>query len=330
MFYNIIKAPVVIKTGCNIIANIDKILDQAHLSYHNKILVTQDNLLSIYGDQLSQNTFTTVLTCQGGNLAEAHELIEKLKGSDCLVFAFGGGSILDLVKYCATKCDLPCITVPSTLSNDAVCSCVARLTENGKKKSFRVEPPTGIIVDLEVVKQSPRELILAGVGDVITNLSATQDWKLSHKKTGESINELAYMLAKEAATPLLEYSESDIYSDEFLMDLTNGVITSGLSMMISGNTRGTSGSEHLIAHAIDEFFHEKSTLHGIQACWAFLEIEKQLRHNDKFTRKLQDFYNRMGLSQVISDLIPWQSEDLKMLIPYAMKIRNRYTIFNTL
>lgn len=259
---------------------------------------------------------------------EARGVVERIKGKDALVMAFGGGSVIDLVKYSANLCDLPYITIPSTLSNDAIYSCVARLNDNGKKKSFGVQPPTGIIIDLDVIKKSPKQLILAGVGDLISNLSAIQDWKLANKHQNEPIDELAFILSKQAAAGLFEYTEQEILEDSFLMDLANGLISSGLSMIKSGNTRGTSGAEHLISHAIDEYFPEKSTIHGIQVAWAFLLIEKNIRRNASLYNKLNSFYDRIGLNSTISKLIPWDEKDLDMLIPYARKIRNRYTIFN--
>lgn len=330
MYYNLIKTPAVIKTGRNYLAKIDEVLNKSHLFYPEKILITQENLYEQYRDAIQKNEIQRVIFCKGGNKEESESIIKQIKETDALIIAFGGGSVLDIVKYCASLCDLPYITVPSALSNDAIYSCVARLTENGKKKSFGVQPPTGIIIDLDVVRQSPKHLILAGVGDLISNISALEDWKLAHKLTNEPIDELAYILSKQAAAGLFEYSEKDLYTDTFLMDLANGLISSGLSMIKSGNTRGTSGAEHMISHAIDEYFPDKSTVHGIQVAWAFLLIEKSVRKNASLYKKLQDFYRRIGLDKIISEYVPWKETDLKKLIPYAKKIRNRYTIFNSI
>lgn len=330
MYYNLIKTPALIKTGNGVFSNLDDILRSAHLYYPSKILVTQQNLIEQYKHSLKKEDFDDILLLKGGVLSESEALINQIKNTDALIIAFGGGSILDLVKYSATKCDLTYITVPSTLSNDAIYSCVARLSENGKKRSLGVQPPIGIIVDLEIIKNSPKELLLAGVGDLITNLSAIQDWKLSFKNTHEPINELAYILAKNAAVPLLEYNENDLYKDDFLLDLANGLIMSGLSMIVSGNTRGTSGAEHLISHAIDEYFQERASIHGLQAAWAFLLIEKNIRKNEGFEKRLREFYTHIGLIEVINQRIKFSEDEFLTLIPYAKKIRKRYTIFNTI
>lgn len=44
MYYNLIKTPAFMKTGKSILKSIDQILEDAHLIYRRKILVTQDNL----------------------------------------------------------------------------------------------------------------------------------------------------------------------------------------------------------------------------------------------------------------------------------------------
>ena len=318
MYYNEFKSPAIIKTNNNILGNIDDLLKSAHLYFPKKILVTQELLYDIYKEELDKNDFYKKIFVKGGTVDEAPEVINQIKDQDAIILAFGGGSVLDIVKYCASKCDAPYITVPSTLSNDAVYSCVSRLTTNGKKRSYGVQPPTGIIVDLDVVKKSPKDLILAGVADLVSNLSALEDWKLAHKNIGEPINELAYMLAKEAALPLFNYKEEDLFTDEFLFDLTNSIITSGLAMIVGGNTRMTSGAEHLISHAIDEYYPDKSTIHGIQVGWAYLLVEKLYRCSG-FYNVLKDFYVNIGLMKVIQERISWSEDDFKSLVPYAKK-----------
>ena len=328
MYYNEFKSPAIIKTNNGILGSIDELLKSAHLYFPKKILVTQDYLYDIYKDDLNKNTFTKKIFVKGGTVDEAPYVIDEIKNTDAIILAFGGGSVLDIVKYCASKCDAPYITVPSTLSNDAVYSCVSRLTTNGKKRSYGVQPPTGIIVDLDVVKKSPKDLILAGVADLVSNLSALEDWKLAHKNIGEPINELAFMLAKEAVMPLFNYKEADLFTDEFLFDLTNSIITSGLAMIVGGNTRMTSGAEHLISHAIDEYFPERSTIHGLQVGWAHLIVERDYRNNIDLYERLYSFFDRIGLLNAIHNTVNFSDKDFPDLVPLAINMRNRFTIFN--
>lgn len=326
MYYNLIKTPAFMKTGKGILKSIDKILEDAHLIYRKKILVTQDNLYQEYEQDLKLVSFDKLVIVRGGSVDEVTKVKGECREIDALIVAFGGGSVLDLVKYSASQLDMPYINVPSALSNDAVYSCVARLTKNGKKFSFGVQPPIGIVVDIDIINKSPEILLYAGVADIVSNLSAIQDWLLAHNDVGEPINELSYMLAKEAALPLLRYKKDDLHSDGLILDLVNGIVTSGLAMIVSGNTRGTSGAEHLISHAIDEYFPEKSTIHGIQVGWAHGIIAKRWR-NDPYN--INDFFSKIGLHDVFNNIVPWSEEEFNSLIPYAKQIRNRYTILNT-
>lgn len=328
MFYHSFKSPAIIKTGNHVLKSLDELLFSAHLHFPKKILVTQQVLWEKYKDEFPEDCKIDVIFVKGGSIDEADSLIAQISNRDALVIAFGGGSVLDLVKYCASRCDVPYINIPSTLSNDAVYSCVSRLVTNGKKISYGVQPPIGIIVSFDIIRNSPKELLLAGVADLVSNLSALKDWKLAHKNINEPIDELAYMLSKEAVIPLLHYrGENVIYQDDFLYDLTNAIVTSGLSMIVAGNTRMTSGAEHLISHAIDEYFPEKSTVHGLQVGWAHLIIERDYRRDSDY-EKLNEFYESIGLLKVLNEKIPFSNEEFKMLIPYAKQIRNRYTIFN--
>ena len=315
------------KTGKGILKSIDKILEDAHLIYRKKILVTHENLFQEYEQDLEFVSFDKVVIVRGGSVDESETVKAECKEIDALIVAFGGGSVLDLVKYSASQLDMPYINVPSALSNDAVYSCVARLTKNGKKFSFGVQPPIGIVVDIDVINKSPEVLLYAGVADIVSNLSAIQDWLFAHNEIGEPINELSFMLAKEAALPLLRYKKEDLHTDGLILDLVNGIVTSGLAMIVSGNTRGTSGAEHLISHAIDEFFPERSTIHGIQVGWAQGIIAKRYR-NDPF--KVNEFFQQIGLQEVFGKMVPWSEDEFDSLIPYAKKIRNRFTIFNTI
>ena len=141
MFYNFVRTPAIVKTGTGILGKIDELLHTSHLHFPQKVLITQKRLYDIYRESLLKNEFCKIIFVEGGNVEEVAEIVSPIKEVDGLLVAFGGGSVLDLVKYCADKVDKPYINIPSALSNDAVYSCVARSTQKGKKYSFGVPPP---------------------------------------------------------------------------------------------------------------------------------------------------------------------------------------------
>ncbi len=89
----------------------------------------------------------------------------------------------------------------------------------------------------------------------------------------------------------------------------------------------TNDAENIFCLAIDDYFREKSTIHGIQVGWAQGIIARRWR-NDPY--RVNEYYEKMGLQEVFNKIIPWSEEEFDSLIPYSKRIRNRYTIFNTI
>lgn len=327
MFYRDLDIPAVIEIGSFISKDIDSILKKNHIYFQEKILFTQEVLWNKYADVIGRSNYSKIVLIEGGAVEELERIEMGDYSEDLLLVAFGGGSVIDLVKMYASKNNKAYITLPSTLSNDAIYSPIARLKEKGKKKSFGVTAPIGIIVDVEIIKQSPEILLLAGIGDLISNLSAVQDCKLAIRDHHERIDSFALTLSNISANGVLPYTYKDIKTQEFIEQLANGLIVSGLSMMMDKTSRPASGAEHLISHAIDEYFPEKSTYHGLQVAWAQLVLEKLFRKNAGYT-KLCDFYNRIGLNHALTSHISFSEKDFTDLIPLARQMRNRFTILN--
>lgn len=66
----------------------------------------------------------------------------------------------------------------------------------------------------------------------------------------------------------------------------------------------------------------------LQVGWAHLLVEKYYRQDVEMYNKLSEFFNEIGLDEEIARAITWNDSDFKKLVPFAMKVRNRYTIFN--
>jgi len=328
VYYNSIKIPIILEIGHNILKSIDSILRTNNLFFNNKVLITSKDIYNQYCSFFDDSEYNKIIEINGGDYKDIEYLQFCEIKYDSILIAFGGGSIIDVVKLFANKTNLPYITIPSTLSNDAIYSPVSRLKVNNKKESYGVVPPVGIIADIEIIKNSPKILLLSGVGDLVSNISALKDWNLSHSATGEKVNAFASILSSTAATSILSFNKYDIKSDRFITALINGLIISGLSMIISSNTRPASGAEHLISHSIDEYYPEKSTFHGIQVAWGQLLLEKYFRNNDKDYRFLKEYFINIGLYELFEDRIRFSPFEVNNILQKALLIRNRYTILN--
>jgi glycerol-1-phosphate dehydrogenase [NAD(P)+] len=200
----------------------------------------------------------------GNSLDHAKALADNLKPKkyDAIV-GVGGGRVIDLCKYAATLLDIPMISVATNLAHDGVASPVSILENNGGRGSFGVNAPLAVVIDLDAIKMAPDRFIKAGIGDVLSNLSAVKDWELAVKENGEKMDGLAASMARISAEALLGRADS-IGSDDFLVALSEALVLSGIAMGIAGTSRPCSGACHEISHAIDLLFPNRTQPHGEQ------------------------------------------------------------------
>ena len=71
------------------------------------------------------------------------------------------------------------------------------------------------------------------------------------------------MIAKKAVNSFVRTPFSDIKENLFLKELMDSLAMSGIANEIAGSSAPTSGSEHLISHALDKIL-ENPQLHGVQ------------------------------------------------------------------
>lgn len=181
-----------------------------------------------------------------------------------IVIGFGGGKILDTAKYASYVSKKKYVAIPTTLSNDGVASPIAVLkTFEGRAKSFGCKSPEGIIIDTNIIKNAPNTLLMAGIGDTVSNYTALFDWKLESEHKGICPNDFAYLLSDTALNMLLFSREEHIRNENFIKQLAQSLVLSGLAMDIAGNSRPCSGSEHLFSHSLDEHYNINAP-HGLK------------------------------------------------------------------
>lgn len=326
MFHNSIRLPTILEIGENILPKVDQILKRHNLWFDTKILISTNHLFDLYRGSLEKIDFNDMAFIEKADVSEVNEL-EKLNFSPRdLIMGFGGGKVLDIVKYFSSQHNLAYLSIPSTLSNDGIYSPIARLNDEGRKKSFGTDPPLGIIADISVISKSPEVNILSGVGDLLSNLSALEDWKLANEKINEPINDFSFALSRMAAESIIESLDYKIKETNFLEKLAYGLIMSGLSMEISGNSRPASGSEHLISHSIDYLFPEKSVYHGLQVAYGCLLIEKRFR--GKNYDLFKNSFEEVGILDVIGEKIEFSESEISEILSTSLEIRDRYTILS--
>lgn len=234
------------------------------------ILVTEENLKGLFQgilDEIMRDFPRSELyLIQKADYDSAVALAKYITMNDYgLVIGFGGGTVLDLAKFAAFVSKTQLISLPTTLSNDSLASPVAVLgTEGRARKSFKCTIPDAIIIDVNVVKSAPERQLLAGIGDTVSKYTALYDWKLAREKNGDAVDDFAYMMSGMAFDSVLYCENGELKSRDFIVRLTNALVMGGLAMEIAGNSRPSSGSEHLFCHALEEDFADHVNVpHGI-------------------------------------------------------------------
>jgi glycerol-1-phosphate dehydrogenase [NAD(P)+] len=269
-----------------------------------------------------------VYTTSGGTLDAAMELGAKLRSRHYdAVVGIGGGKTVDTAKYAATRWALPMVSVATSLANDGVASPVASLINDGIKGSYGVHIPIAVIVDLDFVEDGPEDHSRAGIGDVISNISALADWELAREVRGEPVDGLAASLARMGAEAVLNHP-GDMSDDGFVTVLAEALICSGLAMAVCGSSRPSSGGCHEIMHAADSLFPGTAShgeLAGLGALFCTF-----LRGDERRFAQMAGCLARHRLPRTAAD-VGLDADQFVKVVDFAPRTRpDRYTILEHL
>jgi glycerol dehydrogenase len=87
-----------------------------------------------------------------------------------VIIGAGGGKVLDAARASAADCNLPVVNCPTVASSDAPCSALSVVyTDDGTFEQYRIyrRNPDLVLVDTQVIAQSPPRLLVAGMGDAL-------------------------------------------------------------------------------------------------------------------------------------------------------------------
>ena len=179
------------------------------------------------------------------------------------VIGLGGGKVIDAAKYSGFLRKLPFISIPTSASSDGFSSASASLIIDNRRNSVPARMAYGIIVDTAVIKSAPERFLYSGIGDMVSKITALYDWQYEEDLGLTEVNDFAMMIAKKAVNSFVRTPFTSIKDDLFLKELLDSLAMSGIANEIAGSSAPTSGSEHLISHALDKLL-ERPQLHGIQ------------------------------------------------------------------
>ena len=232
------------------------------------IIITEKFLQDMYGDIVNeiQSDFGNAETVNvvNADFDEAVSFAKKVCVENIkVIVGFGGGRVLDVAKYAAFVSKAAYICLPTNLSNDSLASPFAVLGTEGKsRKTLACKIPTAIIVDTKMIFNAPKSQTLGGIGDTISKYTSLYDWTLAAQHAGETVDDFAYSIAWMCYDSVAHCDEKSLTSNNFIRILSRALVLGGLAMEIAGSSRPCSGSEHLFAHAIEEYYPEIKISHG--------------------------------------------------------------------
>lgn len=261
------KLPIVeIEIASGILSGLDQKL-AALGAWENILLVADENTWSVAGTlvekALAGKYSVSKVIFSGQKLKPNEESVERILACTTtpdLLLAVGSGTITDLVRYCAAnKWDIPFVSIPTAPSMDGYASTVSAMTFSGFKVTKPARPPLAIYGDLAVLKAAPARLLAAGAADLLGKYTALSDWILARELIGEyycpDIADLVRRVTDDCARDPVSLRER---RDAAVANLTEGLILSGIGILMVGNSRPASGSEHHLSH----FWEMKEQLQG--------------------------------------------------------------------
>ena len=262
-----ISIPAVLKVGAGVLDHIGEILKEA--GFQTAVLYFGNGLIDMFGMKVMDSLMDAGIQVMEYreidtvNIEHIVNMAFTLPSKVQTVVSIGGGKVIDAGKYAAFLRGLPFISVPTSSSSDGFSSASASLLVEGRRTSVPAKLAYGILVDTNVIRTAPTKFIYSGIGDMVSKITALYDWKFESEQGYSQLNDFAVMIAKKAVNSFVRTPFSSIQDDVFLKELLDSLAMSGIANEIAGSSAPTSGSEHLISHALDKLL-EQPQLHGIQ------------------------------------------------------------------
>ena len=320
-----IAIPVILKIGPGVLDNLGSYLMDAQLQ--KVVILFGNGLIDMFGMDVMESlkeSGVEVLEYQELDTVRLEDLTSlafSMPAKTQAIIGIGGGKVIDAAKYCGFLRNLAFISIPTSASSDGFSSASASLLVEGHRKSVPARLAYGIVVDTKIIKSAPKKFLYSGIGDMVSKITALYDWIFEEQHGYGKVNDFAVMIAKKAVNSFVRTPFESIEEDLFLKELLDSLAMSGIANEIAGSSAPTSGSEHLISHALDKML-ELPQLHGIQVGVAtyLMSVVQDHRY-----RRVDTIFTQTGFWDYVKTL-EMKREDFEKAIDIAPSIKPfRYT-----
>ena len=247
------------------------------LGYKNILIIADTNTYKVAGGKVNESLDKSKLNIKNfvfntleNDLVPNEEAVGKIlvhaqKGLEVII-AIGTGTLNDLAKFVSYQLNIPSIVVATAPSMDGFASTGAALIIGNLKKTYVTDCPKVIIGDVNIFKDAPMDMIVAGFGDIVGKYSAICDWKLSQLINKEYFCEVSCKIVENSMKKCIENTLGIKNRDKTaIKNLMDALILTGIAMSYVGNSRPASGSEHHMSHYLEMMFQfegKEPVLHG--------------------------------------------------------------------
>jgi len=319
--------PRIVDIGHDAIDNVSSICQTLHFG-RNGLIVTGAESRKAAGKKVEdlmseRRDMSTVLTGNATheNLATVEQAARELKAS--FILAVGGGSKIDLSKMVASNLNIPFLSIPTSVAHDGIASDRASIKSEKESRSVSAVSPIGIIADTKVINDAPYRYLAAGCADVISNLTALWDWDFANRMQGEEMSSSAVIISRYAAEEIVSNCKFIKPGfEESVWFVLKPIVASGVSMLIAGSSRPTSGSEHMFSHALD-VIKPDTALHGEQCgVGAIMMMKLQGGHWER----IRDALKSIGAPTTAEELGFTDNEVVRALVMAKEMRKERFTV----
>ena len=189
--------------------------------------------------------------------------IKELAEFDTIV-GIGGGMAIDVAKYISWKLNKKLVSIPTILSVDAFTTPAAGVRVNHDVEYLGIASPNPLIIDYDLLRSAPKELNIAGVGDLFSIHTASYDWQYANSK-GKS--EYPYsQQAIDDGKKILDFIYDNIgnikeNNDNGLRSIVEAYISLNTICLPIDHFRIEEGSEHYLFYELEERL-KRPFIHG--------------------------------------------------------------------
>lgn len=224
------------------------------------LVVTQPEPWAIIEPMLNNQPTNVVFA---GDLSPTHleHLVDKFDAD--AVVAVGGGSAMDTGKWLHWRRGVPLYSVPSLPSVNACFTRMTALRDGGGIRYEGDAVPERVLVDFDLMRSAPAELLRGGIGDVLSCHTARYDWHYAVERGHDpawddhaaAMSETYLDELADLCPQLRELTDDGLRR---LMELHRDI---GWRCHELGHARFEEGSEHFFAYAFEEVTG-RTIMHG--------------------------------------------------------------------